>query len=159
MDAPETAASKRPLVILAAALLAGGLGSTAGWLLWIKPQRDAAELRYRTVQDVAALFELQLRYRRTTGTFASNLNALLSLSPSGASMKAAMGRHLDLATLAIVGDPRRFKIEANVLDAERTLIKVKGPILNRAARAAPSSVPPALPPPENADGAPIESAR
>ena len=61
-------------------------------------------------------------------------------------------------TLTVVGDANKFKIELNVLDADRTLISVKGPIAPRAPPAAPLALPTQTPA-MSAGGAPISPGR
>jgi len=119
-------------MLLAAAAL-GAATAGAAWWAWLRPARDAAAMRAATVDDVLALYGLEMRYAKAKGSYASDLDTLLTLTPDGAQRKARMAGHLDLSTLAIVGDARKFKIEANALDAERTLVKIKGPIADRPA--------------------------
>ncbi|MBI4371270.1 MAG: hypothetical protein HY552_03115 [Elusimicrobia bacterium] len=130
--APPTEKPRRlsALVLAAAAAgLAAGLGAGAlVWRLRLEPRYEAALRRYETVQDVMALYGLQERYKRAWGVYADGLDALLSIAPDGPALRARMAGHLDLATLAVVGGADRFKIEANALDGERTLVRVRGPV-------------------------------
>jgi hypothetical protein len=127
------------MLVLTAAL--GAAAAAGGWQVWLKPQRDVARMRFETTRDVLSLYGLEMQYKKAKGVYASDLDALLALAPDGAARKADMGRHLDLTTLAIVGDAQKFKIEANVLDADRTLIKIRGPIQDRPAPRAEIVVP------------------
>lgn len=147
-----------PLILkgVAAGLALGALGAAGGWWFWLKPQRDLARVRYETFQDVSTLFSLQLHYKKVKGVFAPDLDALLTLSPDRDAFKARMADHLDMNTIAVVGDADKFKVEANVLDKDRTLIRLKGPIVTPP-RAAPRTLPVASQTDEN--GAPIDAPR
>jgi hypothetical protein len=125
--------SPATLRLIVAALAVGAAASGAGWWFWLKPQLDVARLRSETTADVLTLYGLQMRYHQRKRTYANDLDSLLALEPDGAARKARMNGHLDLSTLAIVGDATKFKIEANVLDLQRTLIKIRGPIRDRPA--------------------------
>ena len=59
------------------------------------------------------------------------LAALLSVSPDAAALKARLAANADMNTLAVVGTADKFKIELNVLDPERTSIKIRGPVAPR----------------------------
>lgn len=169
MDAAETAAQPtwkekmlhpRNLKALALGtalgLTVGGLAAAASWWFYLKPMRKVAELRYQTMKDVSILFGLQLHYFTVKGVYAPDLDALLTLSPDRDEFKARMAGHLDMTTLTVVGDAEHFKVEANVLDKDRTLIKIKGPV-KTVRRAAP--VLPLAAPRVDADGAPIAPGR
>lgn len=160
-EAPQTWTQRlwnpKTFVALAAGLAVGALGAAGGWWLWLKPQRDVARLRYETMQDVSTLFGLQRHYKEAKGVYAPDLDALLTLSPDRDAFKARMARHLDLNTIAIVGGTDTFKVEANVLDPDRTLIRIKGPIEN-AYNYAPASLPQQAPQTDG-DGAPINPGR
>jgi len=124
----ETLLAPRSLKLICGALALGAAVSGGAWKLWLQPQRDLAERRYATSLDVAKLYGLQKRYYRLKGVYANDVDSLLALEPDGAALKARMGEHLDLATLTVVGNAKQFKIEANVLNPERTLVKIRGPI-------------------------------
>lgn len=147
----------RTVKALLAGLVVGGLCAAGGWWFWLKPQRAVARMRYETMQDVSTLFGLQLHYFKVKGVYAPDLDTLLALSPDRDEFKARMAGHLDMSTLAVVGDAERFKVEANVLDKDRTLIKIKGPI-ETPKRVAPV-LPPLAAPRVDADGAPIAPGR
>jgi hypothetical protein len=125
--------SAATLKALAAVAVIAAASTFAAWRIWLKPQREIARMRYETSNDVLQLYALQQRYATAKGTYASDLDSLLALTPDPAARKRMMGEHLDLATLTVVGDARKFKIEANVLDAERTLVKIRGPITDKPA--------------------------
>lgn len=127
------------LAALAAAVVLGLLGAAGVRRVWLKPQWDASDRRFETSRDLMTLYSLQLDHKAAKGVFAGDLDSLLALSPEGAALKARLAAHVDMNTLAVVGDAERFKLEANVLDPERTLIKVRGPILESAAGPAPAA--------------------
>jgi hypothetical protein len=146
MDEPEAAAPltfkqrfllPKNLALLAAGLAVGAVGAALGWQAWLKPQRELAEKRFNTLKDVTTLFGLQLQYKAANGVYANDLDSLLTLAPDRGAFKTRMAEHLDVATLAVVGTADKFKIEANVLDKERTLVKLKGPIATPPPREAP----------------------
>lgn len=93
-----------------------------------KPQQALTQKHYATSQDVLELYRLQIRYKTARGAYANDLDSLLSITPDAAARKARMGEHLDMSTLAVVGNAKHFKIEANVLDPERTFVSIRGPI-------------------------------
>lgn len=160
-EAPQTwtqrASDPKFLAAIAAGLAVGALGAAGGWWFWLKPQRDVARLRYETMQDVSTLFGLQRHYKEVRGAYAPDLDALLTLSPDRDAFKAHMAQHLDLNTIAVVGSTDAFKIEANVLDSDRTLIRIKGPIENTYNYAPTSLLPQAQP--LDVGGAPIDPGR
>lgn len=127
----ERLSHPKTFLAVAAGMAVGALGVAGGWQFYLKPLRRVADLRYETMQDVSTLFGLQLHYKKVRGVYAPDLETLLSLSPDREDFKARMREHLDLNTIAVVGDAEKFKVEANVLDAERTLIRIKGPIETR----------------------------
>ena len=124
----------RVLTALAAGLALGAAGAAVGWRVWLKPRRQESELRYETLRDITALFGLQLSYKIAKGTYANDLDALLTITPNSAALKARLAAHVDLSTLAVVGNAEKFKIEANVRDKDRTLMKLKGPLHEQPAR-------------------------
>jgi hypothetical protein len=149
-------ASRTPLLI-AATLAIAAAGTAAAWHLWLRPQRDVAALRAAALNDVGRLYALQLKYRQARGAYASDLDSLLSAADDRADFKTRLSSHVDLNTLAVVGDASRFRIEANVLDADRTLLKIKGPVRTYRVAPSPADLPTALP--ATSDGAPIAPAR
>ena len=123
--------SAASLRLMFGALVLGAAASGAAWQFWMKPQRETQRKRFQTTNDVLELYGLQMQFARAHGFYAGDLDALLALTPDGAARKARMAGYLDLTTLAVVGDAKKFKIEANVLDEDRTLIKIQGPIVDR----------------------------
>lgn len=118
----------RTLAALAAGLLMGGALTAGIWYFQTKPQLDAAQLVYDATMDLWSLYDLQMASMKTSGTYRSGLDALLKTAPDGAALKARLASHVDLNTIAVVGDAEKFKIELNILNKDRTLLKVKGPI-------------------------------
>lgn len=130
MEASKPAASKPPRVSLKSIGLGTGLAAillAGAWAVWIRPMKAEAKMQAETSMDVSALFALQLKYKEAKGVYANDLDTLLSISPDRDAIKARLSRNVDMATFAVVGDAAKFKIEANMLDGERTLIKMKGP--------------------------------
>jgi hypothetical protein len=121
----------RNLALLAAALTIGLIGASGGWWFWIKPKSDVAQLRYNSMKDVLLLYGLQLYHHKVKGSYANDLEALLALTRRPEKVRARLASHVDMNTLAVVSEGSKFKIEANVLDGERTLMKIKGPILTQ----------------------------
>ena len=115
-----------------AAAVATGASIAAGlWWVRLRPQSAASQRRYETFMDVLKLYDLQVAHKKVKGIYAGNLESLLVLSPDPAALKARLSAHADINTLTVVGNAERFKIEANVLDPQRTLIKIKGPAEKR----------------------------
>jgi hypothetical protein len=140
-----------------AVVLGGALGTAiagAWWKIWVVPEQAIIHKRYQSTMDIARMYGLQLTYKRAHGTFANDFASLLTVEPDAAALKASLAANIDMTTLTVVGDEKRFKIELNVLDAERTPIRIRGPIVPKAPAAEPSALP-APAPPMNADGAPI----
>jgi hypothetical protein len=109
--------------------------------------------RYEASLDISTLFGLQLAYQKSKGVFASDINALLSVAPDPDALRKSLAANVDMNTLTVVGNRDKFKIEMNVLDPDRTLYKISGPILD--AKPVRARDLPAPPPPMNADGAPV----
>jgi len=131
------------LARIAGGILLGCAVSGAVWVGSVKPRIEAAQKRYDTTMALWTLYDLQLANKKATRAYANSLDALLASAKNGSALKARMAASLDLNTVAVVGDAEKFKLEANVLDPERTLIKIKGPIAGRTWSSAP-----ALPLPE-----------
>ena len=152
----ERLRSPRTHATIAAAIAIGLAAAAAFWRVSMKPQQEIYRMRLETVGDLSRLYALQLSYKKAHGTFAGDLDALTAGAPDGAAIKAQLKANVDPSTLVIAGDAERFKIEVNVRDAERTLIKIKGPVTNESRPSGPAG--PAPSPPPNADGAPISPA-
>lgn len=140
MDAPETAPPGRVAFALGVLKSPQGLATIAGsialglamfaatYYVFLKPQRELAQRRYDAQIAMLRLYDLQIAHHRAAGAYANDLAALLRLSPDGAALKATLDATTDSATLTVVGDAEKFKLEANIRDPERTLIKIKGPL-------------------------------
>jgi hypothetical protein len=120
------------------------------------PERAVQHMRYEATKDIVRMYGLQLEYKREKGTYANDLASLLTVDPQGAALKVNLAAYVDMTTLAVVGDAKKFKIEFNMLDRDRTPLKMRGPIAPRADAAAPAALP-ATAPPMNADGAPVNA--
>jgi hypothetical protein len=120
--------SARTLTTVAAGLLIGLGAAFVGRRVWLAPKKEIARRRFETARDVMRLYGLQLRYKKEKGVYANDLDSLLSVDPDAAELSAGFADHLDTTTLEIDGSSTTFRIEANVLDAERTLVKIKGPV-------------------------------
>ena len=140
-----------------AVVLGGALGTAiagAWWKIWVVPEQAIIHKRYQSTMEIARMYGLQLSYKRAHGKFANDFPSLLTVEPDAAELKASLAANVDMATLTVVGDEKRFKIELNVLDPQRTPIRIRGPIMPKAPAAEPSAIPAAAPP-MNADGSPI----
>jgi hypothetical protein len=113
--------------------------------------------RYQASMDLAQMYGLQVAYKKAKGTYANDLASLLAISPEAAALKASLAANVDMNTLAVVGDANKFKIELNVLDPDRTPIKIRGPMPSKTAPSEPANIP-TQDAPSNADGAPIAPA-
>lgn len=110
------------------ALACGVAGTALGWTLWLKPQQITAQRRFQTHQALMRLHDMQMAYRASRGTFANDLDSLLASAPDGPRVRAILHANADDATLTVVGDANKFRLEANVLDPERTVVKIRGPM-------------------------------
>ena len=105
----------------------GALAAFAGGRILLKPMRQLTVVRYQSHQGLMRLYELQVGYRAAHGTYANDLETLLASAPDGAQVRERLRTSVDLNTLAVVGDANRFRLEANVLDPDRTSVKIRGP--------------------------------
>lgn len=147
-------AHPRILAAMLAGIAAGLILAAGGWRWYLRPRREIARIRYDTLQDLMALYALQVAHHKSAGTYADNLDALLADAKDAAALKARLAKHVDLDTVTIVGNAERFKLEANALDGERSLIKVKGPVMPRRASKPPAPLPEPSSAPQDA-GAPV----
>jgi hypothetical protein len=121
----------RTLFYVALALALGAAGTGITWRFYLKPIRAVAETRYRAQAGLIRLYDLQVAYRKANGAYANDLDTLLMSAPDGAQLREKLKASVDLNTLAVVGDANRFRLEANVLDPERTSVKIRGPLGQR----------------------------
>lgn len=148
----------RTWLLIAAAGVVGAAAALAWRQMVLLPEQALVQKRYQSSLDIARLYGLQLSYKRAHGTYANDFASLLTVAPEAAELKARLAANVDMNTLTVVGDADKFKIELNVLDGERTPIKIKGPVAETKKAAEPAAL--ATPaPPMNADGAPIAPAR
>lgn len=124
-------ADRRTLTYVALALALGAAGAGVGWRFYLKPLRAIADTRYQSHLCLMRLYDLQMAYRGANGTFANDLDALLASAPDGGRLREQLKASVDLDTLAVIGDANRFRLEANVLDPERTSVKIRGPLGER----------------------------
>ena len=147
-------AHPRTLAAMMAGVVAGLAVAAGGWWRYLRPQREIAQIRYDTLQDLMSLYALQVAHHKSAGTYANSLDALLAGAKDASVLKARLAKHVDLNTVTVVGNAEKFKLEVNALDGERSLIKVKGPVAPRR----PSKPRAPLPEPSSASqnaGAPV----
>lgn len=141
MDEPLTWKQKmthpRTLGAIALGVLVGAAGAAGGWYVWLKPQRELARLRYDAMMDVLKLYDLQVKYKQARGAYANDLESLLASSGDKEALRARLALHVDMNTIAVVDQGEKFRVEVNVLDKDRTLMKIKGPPPEFTPRAVP----------------------
>lgn len=120
--------SPRALAAVLAGAIAGGAITGGYWRFSVKPKLEAAQKLYNATMDMWALYDLQMESKKSAGTYANGLDALLAKAKDGRALKTRLAGHVDLNTITIVGDAEKFKVELNILDADRTLIKIHGPL-------------------------------
>lgn len=121
----------RTLFVVALALALGAAGAGVGWKLFLQPARAIAAIRYQSHLGLMRLYDLQVAYHGAHGTYANDLDTLLASAPDGAKLRAQLAATMDINTLAVIGDATRFRLEANVLDPQRTSVKIRGPLGGR----------------------------
>jgi hypothetical protein len=117
--------------VLLLALALGAAGAGLYWAVKIKPLAAVAERRYQSHLALMRLYDLQLAYRAERGTYADGLDAILMFAPDGVQLREQLKASVDLNTVAVVGDRDRFRLEVNILDPERTSVKLRGPLGRR----------------------------
>lgn len=138
-----------PLVmgVIVAGLLLGMAGLLGGgWMYYVKPLRETTQVRIVAHSCLLRLYDLQMTYFRAHNTFANDLDTLLTVDPDAARLRRNLKSSVDLNTLTVVGDAQRFKLEMNILDSQRTPVKVRGP----RGSFAPPPEPQPLPEPQSA---------
>ena len=123
--------SRTALIALAVSLAAGWAGAMIARRVYLDPLQATAETRFRSHMSLMRLYDLQVAFRSARGTYANDLDTLLGSSPDGAKLRDQLKADIDINTLAVIGDANRFRLEANVLDAERTAVKIRGPFGER----------------------------
>ncbi len=121
----------RTLFFIALALTVGAAGAGVGWQVYLKPIRALAYTRYQSHFALMRLYDLQVAYHAANGTYANDLDTLLAAAPDAAQLREKIKATMDINTLAVVGDANRFRLEANVLDPQRTSVKIRGPLGER----------------------------
>ncbi|MEK7233743.1 MAG: hypothetical protein AAB268_08000 [Elusimicrobiota bacterium] len=127
----ERFSDPRTLSIIALSLALGAVGAGIGWHIYLKPIRAVASTRYQSHLCLMRLYDLQMAYRTAHETFANDLDTLLAAAPDGAQLREKLKATVDINTLAVVGDATRFRLEVNILDPERTSVKIRGPVGKR----------------------------
>lgn len=117
------------LVALAVGLAVGG--AALGRRFYLAPIRATAAVQYQSHEALMRLYDLQVAYRGTNGTYANDLDSLLAGAPDAAKLRAQLAATVDMNTLTVVGDANRFRLEANLNDGQRTLVKFRGPLGGR----------------------------
>ncbi|UPT73097.1 MAG: hypothetical protein M0D55_14510 [Elusimicrobiota bacterium] len=119
--------SSKPAMIaaLSVSLLSLAYGAFV-WKTYFVPQKTAAEVRYRSHNALMRLYDLQLSRHKAQGAFANDLDTLLAGAPDAEKLREELKATTDINTLAVIGDAEKFRLEANVLDSERTLVKFRG---------------------------------
>jgi hypothetical protein len=124
-DVLRTGKALAALLAAAFLLVAGAAGYYA---LVIRPEYELVLLRGRAQLDLFGLYGLQQEFRSRHGAYSNDLETLLRSAPDGgAGLRASLQAHTHLDTLVVDGDAWRFKLEANVRDPERTLLRLSGP--------------------------------
>ena len=127
----ESFTDPRNLFYVLLAVVLGFAGAAAGWKLYIKPIRATADIQYRSHECLMRLYDLQMAYHGAHGTYAGDLDTLLASASDGAQLREKLKASVDINTLAVVGDASRFRLEINVLDPQRTSVKIRGPLGRR----------------------------
>lgn len=112
------------LIVVAALGTAGYVGVL--WKTLLAPAKAEAAVRYRSHGALMRLYELQLERHKSLGSFANDLDSLLAGAPDAEKIRAELKATTDINTLAVIGDAEKFRLEANILDSERTLVKFRG---------------------------------
>ncbi len=123
-----TLKNPRTLGMIALALALGAAGVGIGWKGYLEPQRAIARTQFQAHNTLLRLYDLQMAYGEAHESFANDLDTLLAGAADAASIRDRLKASVDLNTLAVIGDDKRFRLEANVLDPLRTSIKIRGPV-------------------------------
>lgn len=127
----KAALDKRALIIVALVLAVVAAGSAVYKKTVLKPELALATMRYEAQMGLMRLYDLQMEYRKGHEAYANDLEALLATAPDGAQLREKLKANMDISTLAVIGDADRFRLEANILDPQRTLVKIRGPLGER----------------------------
>jgi hypothetical protein len=115
------------LLLLGLSTVLSGVGCFAYWQFAMKPQLEAAQTHYRAHIAMMRLWDLQKAYHAAHGTYANDLDSVLAGAPDADKLRETLKNNTDINTLVVRGDEKRFRLEANILDSERTLLKFRGP--------------------------------
>lgn len=116
----------RNLAKIAVSAVLAGVGAFGYWSTQLKPLQQTAEVRYRSHMAMMRLIELQDAYFKAHATYANDLDSLLAGAPDAAKLRDDLKSSVDFNTLAVIGTAQRYRLEANVLDPERTAVKFRG---------------------------------
>jgi len=121
----------RALIIVGLVLAVAAAGSAVYKKVVLKPELALATMRYEAQMGLMRLYDLQMEYRKGHEAYANDLEALLATAPDGAQLRDKLKASTDISTLAVIGDADRFRLEANIRDPQRTLVKIRGPLGER----------------------------
>lgn len=121
----------RNLIIIGLAAAVAVAGSAVFKKVVLGPELALAEKRLHSHEGLMRLYDLQLEYRKGHEAYANDLETLLATAPDGAQLREKLKATTDFSTLAVIGDEDRFRLEANILDPQRTLVKIRGPLGER----------------------------
>ncbi|MEQ1919004.1 MAG: hypothetical protein ABL955_07375 [Elusimicrobiota bacterium] len=110
---------------MAAILALAGVGAV--WKFYVLPVRAVSNIRFQAHGCLMRMYDLQLAYHGTHGAYANDLETLLASASDGAQLREKLKASVDINTLAVVGDATRFRLEINMLDPQRTALKIRGP--------------------------------
>ena len=130
-NAKRVLSERRSKLALAIAASLGLAGIGAFQKFYLKPQRAIADIQYQSHLGLMRLYDLQMAYHGANGAYANDLDTLLMSAPDGAQLREQLKASVDINTLAVLGDAKRFRLEANVLDPRRTSVKIRGPLGKR----------------------------
>ena len=121
----------RTLATIAVAAAVGVAGAFGVAKLYLAPIRAVSDTRFLSHECLMRLYDLQMAYHGAHGVYANDLETLLTGVTDAAQLRDKLKRSVDLNTLAVVGDANRFRLEINILDAQRTSVKIRGPLGRR----------------------------
>jgi hypothetical protein len=149
----------RTWLAIAGGILVGAAAAGVWWKYVLVPEQALVQKRFQATLDIARMYGLQLSYKRAHGAYANDFASLMTVAPEAEELKARLAANVDMNTLTVVGDENKFKIELNVLDGERTPVRIKGPVEDRKPAAEPVVAPVPAAPMTSSDGAPIAPSR
>ena len=114
---------------LVAVLALAGVGAV--WKFYLIPVRAVSNIRFQAHGSLMRLYDLQMAYHGAHKAYANDLETLLASASDGAQLREKLKASVDINTLAVVGDADRFRLEINMLDPQRTSVKIRGPLGER----------------------------